>query len=112
MFVAGLIAMTFAVNSQRMKTYYKNIEDRKLVEQNVHAKYLKKRILIIQYAVVVPLFVLIAAIPRLRMLFYPAIIIFLCALIIRKLFAGVDLVTTTEIEYRKFKKDKADSINE
>lgn len=108
-YIIGLIATTFIVKTSRFKKFYENIEDRKLVEQNVQAKYLRKRILIIQHAVVVPLLVLGLAMPKLRFLFFPALIIFLSAIILRKFFSGLELVTTVEIEYRKFKKDKADS---
>jgi len=108
LFIALSIAVSFIVNSQHTRTFYRNIDDRKLVEANVRARYLKKRILISQYTIFVLLLVLIA-ITRLRMLFYPALIIFLCLLLLRGFFAGLDILTTTEIEYRKFKKDKANS---
>jgi len=108
-YVIGLIATTFIVKTSRFKKSFENIEDRKLVEQNVQSKYLRKRILIIQYAIIVPLLALGVAMPKLRPLILPALILFLSAIILRKFFSGLELVTTTEMEYRKFKKDKADS---
>jgi hypothetical protein len=108
-FAAVLFYITYAFKSQRLKKYYENIDDRNLVEQNVQAKFLGRRILIIQYAVVIPLFGLGAAMPRLQVLFLPAIIIYLCAILLRKFCDGLELATTTELEYRKFKKDKTDS---
>jgi hypothetical protein len=108
LFIALSIAASFIVNSRHMKTHFKSLDDHRLIEAHVRARYLKKRIFISQYSIFVLLLVLIA-VTRLRMLFYPALILFLCLLLLRGFFAGLDLLTTTEIEYRKFKKDKAGS---
>lgn len=108
-YVIGLFATSFFVRTNRFKKSYENIEDRKLVELNVQAKYFRKRMLIIQYAIGAPLLVLGFAVPELRLLILPVLIIFLSLIIVRKFFSGLELVATTEIEYRKFKKDKADS---
>ncbi len=106
-YVIGLIATTLIVNTNRFKKSFEKIDDRKLIEQNVHAKYLRKRILIIQYAVVIPLLALSLAMPKLRALFLPGLILFLSAMILRRFFSGLELSSSTEIEFRKFKKDDA-----
>jgi len=108
LFTAALIAMKFIVNSKQMKNNYRNIDDRKLIEINVGVRHLKTRLLISQYGIFVLLLVLMVLM-RLWELFYPAIILFLCLFLLREFFAGLYILTTTEIEYRKFKKDKANS---
>jgi len=108
LFIAGKIALSYAVNAQSTKTYYRNIEDHKLVEANVRANYSKKYLLITQYAICL-LFIVLIVVIRLRELVYPTIILFLCFLLLRGVFTHLEILTTTEIEYRKFKKDKANN---
>lgn len=109
LFAVGLIAISFALKSPRMKKYVENLEDRKLAEQHVHTKYFRKRMLTAQYLIFVPLVILAAIMPRLQVLFVPAMIIFLCLLLLRKFFGGIEFATATELEYRKLKKNKTDS---
>jgi hypothetical protein len=108
LFIAGSIAVSLIVNPQHTKNFYSNIDDHKLIEANVRSRYLKKHLLIIQY-VIFALLIILMAIWRLWKLFYPALIFFLCLLLLRGFFARLHILTTTEIEYRKFKKDKSDS---
>jgi phosphatidylglycerophosphate synthase len=104
-FIAIAIIATFLVNSQRMKTHFENLGQRKLIEVNIRARDVRKRLLYLQYAILVLLLVTVA-LTRLWMLLYPALILFLFLFVLRGIYASLDVLTATEIEYRKDKKIK------
>ena len=83
------------------------MDDRKLVEENVKARMLKKRTLLIALLIPIPfVFLLIMIRDRslTHTLIYGIIVLPLGLLLARRVFWEIERITTTELEYRSFKK--------
>ena len=101
-----MTAMPFVMKRPAQKKRYQNMQDRDLVACNTKARIMKRRFHFTAYLGAVPIFLLTSVLPKLGFsLCVFGLFIMFGFLVMSRFFKAIEDVTTSEMDFRKFKRD-------
>jgi DMSO reductase anchor subunit len=107
LFVISVLSVGLPPAKRHYEEHYRKIDDRKLVEANVTARMMRKRLQIFTWVIPIPL-ALVLTIVRDQSLTTGLLCIMILSIFsgqsARHVFWQIERITASELEYRKFKK--------